>query len=38
MDIVAWIQILDETFYISYGTNILRKGMYPTILPQAMSK
>ena len=29
---------LDEAVYISHGTNILGKGINPTILPQVMGK
>ena len=38
MDIAKRVQILDGTVCISHCTNILGKGMNPTILPQAMSK
>ena len=36
MDIVNWVQILDEAVYISQSTNTLEKGMNPTILSLAM--
>ena len=32
------VQFLDETDYISHGTNTLGKGMNPIILPPAMGK
>ena len=30
------VQILDEAVCISYSTNLLGKGMHPTILLRAM--
>ena len=27
------VEILDEALWVSYSTNILKKGMNPTILP-----
>ena len=38
MDKVIWVQILDETVYISLSSNTLRKGMNPIIHPTAMDK
>ena len=38
MDMEAQVQILNETVCISYNTNILGKGIHPTILPPAMHK
>ena len=38
MDMATWVQILDEADCISHGTNTLRKGMNPIILPSAMGK
>ena len=38
MDTATRVQILDVAVCISYGANTLGKGMYPTILPQAMGK
>ena len=35
---LIWVQIQDEAVRISHSTNILGKGMHPTILPQAMNK
>ena len=38
MNTATRVQILDETDYISYTTNILGKGMNPIILPPAVGK
>ena len=38
MDMMTWVQILDETDCISHSTNTLGKGMNPIILPPAMGK
>ena len=38
MDTVTWVQILDETAFISLSANILGNGINPTILPLAMDK
>ena len=35
---VIYVQIMDEAVWISHSTNILGKGMNPTILLKAMSK
>ena len=35
-DTVTRVHILDEADSISHGTNILGKGINPTILPPAM--
>ena len=35
MDMVDWVQILDEADCISHGTNKLGKGMNPIIFPPA---
>ena len=34
MDLVTWVQILDETVYVSFRANVLGKGMNPSILYQ----
>ena len=38
MDMSTWVQILDETDYISHNTNTLGKGLNPIILPPVMGK
>ena len=38
MVMATCVQILDEVVCISYSTNILGKGMNPTILPPAVGK
>ena len=37
MNMETQVQILDETVCISHSTHILGKGMYPIILPSAVS-
>ena len=38
MDLAIRVQIWEKTVCISHSTNILKKGMYPTILPLAVGK
>ena len=38
MDMVNWVQILDETVCILHGTNNFAKGMTPYILPPAIGR
>ena len=38
MDMVAWVQILDETLHISQSANILGESMNAIILPPATCK
>ena len=38
MDMVTWVQILDEADSISYSANTLGKGMNPIILSLALGK
>ena len=38
MDMVTRVQIVDKVFCISHSSNVLKKGMKPTILRPAMDK
>ena len=38
MDMVIWVQILDQAVCISHSANTFGKGMNPIILPPTMGK